>query len=101
MDIPPSVSGREVTPRGVHLHPFGYHDFCMQDADYWCDLLVSMGTSWVVALTESDAFTTSGAAEALLEAGIIPIVRFGYQSTPGMAGPLKSCTDGKSRSSKP
>jgi hypothetical protein len=79
MDIPSSVSGREVTPRGVHLHPFGYHDFWMQEADYWCDLLVRMGISWVLAISESDNLLLSGAAEALLEAGIIPIVRFAYE----------------------
>jgi hypothetical protein len=79
VEIPSVVSGRPVTPRGVHLHPFGYYDFCMQVADYWCDLLVSMGISWVLALSEGDSLFLSGAAEALLEAGVIPIVRFGYQ----------------------
>jgi hypothetical protein len=51
----------------------------MQEADYWCDLLVSMGMSWVVALSEGDSLFLSGAAESLLEAGVIPIVRFSYQ----------------------
>ena len=78
MIIPKSVSGRPVTNRGVHLQPSGQHTDWMKRADYWIDLLVSMGMSWVTALSDSDALYTSGAAKALLEAGIIPIVRFAY-----------------------
>jgi len=77
--VPGKVSGRPVTNRGVHLLPFGFHDAWMADKDYWIKLLVDMGMSWVVALSESDALRISGAAEALLEAGVIPIVRFAYQ----------------------
>ena len=79
MKIPATVSGRPVTNRGVHLAPFGYHDEWVKDAAYWVDLLQSMGMSWVLALSESDALVKSGAAEALLEGGIIPIVRFAYK----------------------
>jgi hypothetical protein len=79
MNIPATVSGRRVTPRGVHLLPAGQHSAWMQEADYWIGLLVDMGMSWCVALSDSDAFYASGAAAALLEAGIIPIVRFAYK----------------------
>jgi len=76
--IPKTVSGRPVTNRGVHLQPSGQHTGWMKRADYWLDLLVSMNMSWVTVLTDSDAFYTSGAAKALLDAGIIPIVRFAH-----------------------
>jgi hypothetical protein len=79
MNIPATISGRPVTNRGVHLHPFGFHDFWMQRADYWVQLLVDMGMSWVVVLTEGDALYISGAAEALLQGGVVPIVRPHYQ----------------------
>jgi hypothetical protein len=79
MNIPGEVSGRPVTNRGVHLHPFGYHDYWMERADYWIGLLQSMHMSWVLALSEGDALYISGAAEALLDGGIIPIVRPHYQ----------------------
>jgi hypothetical protein len=79
MNIPDYVSGRRVTNRGVHLHPFGFHNEWMEEADYWVGLLQSMHMSWVLALSDSDALYISGAAEALLEGGIIPIVRFKYQ----------------------
>ena len=83
MLIPEKVSGRVVTNRGVHLQPHGYpkgsddaHPGWMQRADYWVGLLQSMHMSWCVILSESDAVLTSGACEALLDGGIIPIVRF-------------------------
>lgn len=79
MIVPDNVSGRRVTRRGVHLLPFGFHGAWMQKADYWLQLLVDMDMSWVVVLSESDAFRKSGAAKALLDAGVIPIVRFSYQ----------------------
>ena len=79
MLIPKSISGRLVTKRGVHLQPSGQHTAWMKRADDWIRLLVEMGMSWVVVLTDSDAFFTSGAAKALLDAGIIPIVRFAYR----------------------
>lgn len=79
MDIPRVVSGRRVTPRGVHLHPGGHHNEWLEQADYWIGLMVEMGVSWVTAIAASDNFRVSGAAEALLAAGIIPIVRFLYQ----------------------
>jgi hypothetical protein len=78
MIIPHTISGRKVGRRGVHLHPFGYHPW-MQKADYWIQLMVDMGMSWVVVKSDSDGFRKSGAAKALLDAGIIPIVRFSYQ----------------------
>lgn len=77
--IPTEVSDRQVTPRGVHLHPGGTHNAWMPQADYWLGLLVEMHISWVLAISASDNFRVSGAAEALLQAGIIPIVRFLYQ----------------------
>jgi len=75
---PDTVSDRPVTNRGVHLGPSGYQPW-METADYWLDLLVSMGMSWVVLYSASDACIQSGAVEALLEAGVIPIIRFTYQ----------------------
>jgi len=78
MIVPESVSGRPVTNRGVHLQPSGQHTAWMKRADYWIKLLVDMNMSWVTVLSDSDAFLTSGAAKALLDAGIIPIVRFAY-----------------------
>ncbi len=79
MEIPRAVSDRAVTRRGVHLQPSGQHTGWMVNSDYWLGLLVDMGMSWVTALSDSDAILTSGAAEALLDAGIIPIVRMAYQ----------------------
>ena len=79
MEIPAAVSGRPVTPRGVHLHPNGLHDYWVQNAAYWQDLLAGMGISWCVALTASDNLRISGGAEALLEAGVVPIVRPDYE----------------------
>lgn len=79
MRIPKQVSGRIVTNRGAHLHPFGFHNEWMKNLAYWVELLQKMHMSWVVALSEDDAILISGAAEALLDAGIIPIVRFSYQ----------------------
>jgi hypothetical protein len=77
--IPTTVSGRKVTNRGVHLQAFGFHDAWMPRADYWTSLMADMGMSWCLVLSESDALRISGAADALLGAGIIPIVRFSYQ----------------------
>lgn len=65
--------------RGVHLLPFGQHTGWMEKADYWIGLLVSMHMDWCMVLSDSDAFYTSGAAKALLDAGITPIVRFSYE----------------------
>jgi hypothetical protein len=78
MEIPRLVSGRPVTRRGVHLQPSGQHTGWMVNRDYWLGLLVDMGMSWVTALSDSDAILTSGAAKALLDAGIIPIIRFAH-----------------------
>ena len=80
LDIPLEVSGRRVTNRGVHLQPHGFHGPLMEDLEYWVELLVSMGMSWVVILTESDSVlhnygTDTTPIEVLLEAGIIPIIR--------------------------
>ena len=89
MEIPETVSGRRVTNRGVHLQPSGQHTGWMDNVDYWCGLLQSMQMSWCVALSDSDAILTSGAAEALLNAGVIPIVRFAYQFPgPWVHGPV-------------
>jgi len=76
--VPQVVSGRPVTNRGVHLQPSGQHTDWIRRADYWLDLLVSMNMSWVTVLSDSDAILTSGAAKALLDAGIIPIIRLAH-----------------------
>lgn len=79
MQIPTEIAGRPITPRGVHLHPGGHHNDWLRRREYWLSLLTEMHVSWVVAVSASDNFRISGAAEALLQAGIIPIVRFLYQ----------------------
>ncbi|MFN2290092.1 MAG: hypothetical protein ACK2UC_02760 [Anaerolineae bacterium] len=80
LDIPEVVSGRRVTNRGVHLHPFGFHGDWLRDAPYWVDLLVNMDMSWVVIITDGDSVrqtygTKKTPLEVLLEAGVIPIIR--------------------------
>jgi len=80
LDIPLEVSGRRVTNRGVHLQPHGFHGPLMRKFQYWVDLLVSMGMSWVVILSESDSVlhnygTDTTPIKVLLDAGIIPIIR--------------------------
>lgn len=82
--VPSEVSGRPVTPRGVHLVPFGFHDAWLPRADYWIDLLLSMHLSWVLVISEGDAVTKPQPAvggrsvvQLFLDNGIIPIVRFG------------------------
>lgn len=76
MNIPKTVSGRAVTPRGMHLHPNGLHGYV--NDDYWFQMAIDMGMSWCVALTADDNFRISGAAEKWLQAGVIPIVRPSY-----------------------
>lgn len=78
MRIPTTVSGRKVSNRGVHLAPHGFPAWVSQ-ADRWVSLLQDMHMSWCVLLSESDAVLKSGAAQALLDGGIIPIVRFAYK----------------------
>jgi hypothetical protein len=73
------VSGRAVTNRGVHGPPTGHHTGWMPRADYWVGLLQSMRVSWMTLLSDSDAVVAEGAAEALLEGGVIPVVRCAYQ----------------------
>jgi hypothetical protein len=80
LDIPATVSGRRVTNRGVHLHPFGFHGDWLRDAPYWVDLLRAMDMSWVVIITDGDSVrqtygTKKSPLEVLLDAGIIPIIR--------------------------
>jgi hypothetical protein len=80
LEIPAEVNGRPVTNRGVHLQPFGFHGDWINQASYWTDLLVSMGISWVVIITDSDSVRQTyhgpkSPIEVLLEAGIIPIIR--------------------------
>jgi len=79
MQIPAAVSGRAVSVRGIHGPAFGYHGAMMDSIGYWQKLLADMGMSWYVVLSAGDAVLTSGFAEALLDAGVIPIVRFAYQ----------------------
>jgi hypothetical protein len=79
LGIPAKVSGRPVSNRGVHLQPFGFHGTWLEKGPYWIDLLKSMGMSWVVLLTESDSVLEdrqgTSPLKALLDAGIIPIIR--------------------------
>ena len=82
LSIPDQVSGRPITNRGVHLQPFGHHGFWLQQEakdSYWTNLLKSMGISWVVLLTDSDAVRQThhglNPLKTLLDAGIIPIIR--------------------------
>jgi hypothetical protein len=79
LEFPDQVSGRVVTNRGVHLQPFGHHGDWLDKASYWVDLLVSMGMSWVVLLTDSDSVRQThhglNPLKVLLDAGIIPIIR--------------------------
>jgi hypothetical protein len=79
LDIPAQVSGRQVTNRGVHLQPFGFHGTLLDNAAYWVELLVSMGMSWVVLITEGDSVLEqrhgTNPLKLLLDAGIIPIIR--------------------------
>jgi hypothetical protein len=79
LDIPRTVSGRLVTNRGVHLQPFGHHSDWLGNAAYWVDLLVSMGMSWVVLITDGDAVRQTHCGlnplKVLLDAGVIPIIR--------------------------
>ena len=91
LDIPATVSGRTVSNRGVHLLPAAYHGTWMREAGYWVDLLVSMGMSWVVIITdgdsvheqcETDRYGRISPLELLLENGIIPIVRDGTTPFP-------------------
>ena len=79
MNIPQEVSGRPVTNRGVHLLPFGFHETWLARADYWIELMQSMYMSWCLIISESDSALISGACKALLDGGIIPIVRFAYE----------------------
>jgi len=65
--------------RGVHLQAFGQWTDAMGWADEWLGLLSSMRMKRCVALSDSDAFYASGAAEELLRIGLDPIVRFAYQ----------------------
>ena len=83
MMIPDTVSGHKVTKRGVHLSPSGHHGFWLENADYWVELMQSMGISWALTLSDSDGaiikHTCAGnrsAVQVLLDGGIIPVVRF-------------------------
>jgi hypothetical protein len=79
LDLPATVSGRPVTNRGVHLQPFGFHGTWLDEASYWTDLMIDMGMSWVVLLVEGDSILEDRQGitplRALLDAGIIPIIR--------------------------
>ena len=86
--IPDKVSGRDVTIRGVHMLPFGYHDVWMRRErgdiekpvrQEWLDWLSGMGMSWVILMNDGDSVLQvidgKTPVEALLEIGIIPIIR--------------------------
>lgn len=81
MQPPAEVNGYPITARGVHLQPNGLHNFWMEDErrDTILAKMRQAGISWVLALSESDNLVLSGAAEALLQHGIIPIIRLNYQ----------------------
>jgi len=64
--------------RGVHLQAFGQWTDAMGWADEWLGLLSSMRMQRCVALSDTDAFYSSGAAEELLRIGVDPVVRFAY-----------------------
>ena len=55
LDVPKAVSGRPITNRGVHIQPFGHHGDWLNKAPYWADLMVSMGMSWVILITDGDS----------------------------------------------
>jgi len=87
--VPEYVSGRKVTKRGVHLHPTGHHGYWLEDPDYWTGKMVSMDISWAVCLTDSDGamvkYPKAGnrsAIQVLLDAGIIPVIRFAPSNLP-------------------
>ena len=96
MNLPATVSGRPVSNRGVHLAPFGFHAYwCEPKAarSYWLELMQSMGMSWCVLITDSDScleeFGGKPVVQWLLEAGIIPIVRWQAAiDTPFTGGPV-------------
>ena len=83
MQIPTEVSGRPVTNRGVHLLPGQYHTFWCYEKEtreYWLNLMVEMGLSWVVIITGGDSVLEKmddglSPYEHLILRGIIPIVR--------------------------
>ncbi len=58
--------------RGVHLQPFGYHNYWLPRADYWTSLMQSMGIE--VVLMYSAGFVEA-ALRVLLDAGIQPVLR--------------------------
>lgn len=83
MNLPATVSGRQVTNRGVHAQPFGFHGFWLPKADWWIGLMKSMHLSWLVVCAEGDSVTKAqpdlggrSVAQALLDGGIIPVVRY-------------------------
>lgn len=86
MNFPPVVSNREVTRRGVHLHPFPHHAYWCGDPERRATILQKlqdMGISWVVILTPPgpdtgafEKFDDKTPVEWLLDAGIIPILRY-------------------------
>jgi hypothetical protein len=85
--IPPVVSGRPVTNRGVHLQPFAFHGDWTNAAEYWTLLLQSMYMSWVIIINDGDSVRQKysrdkSPLEFLLDAGIIPIIR-DSPKTPG------------------
>jgi hypothetical protein len=77
--LPDEVAGRKINTRGVHLLPFGHHTHWMQRADYWVNLLLDMGISWVVIITEGDSVLQEVNGESpislFLRNGIIPLIR--------------------------
>jgi hypothetical protein len=85
--LPPTVSGRYITNRGVHLLPFAHHGFWMGKVWEWMDLLISMDISWVVIINDGDSVLQEVTVQvpggtrrispirALLEAGVIPLIR--------------------------
>jgi hypothetical protein len=86
--VPDKLSGRDITNRGVHMLPFGFHTIWMRKdpggiqkptRDFWLSELKEMSMSWVVIINDGDSVIQEidgiTPIEALLDAGVIPIIR--------------------------
>lgn len=86
--VPSQISGRDVTNRGVHWLPFGFHYVWMRTKEDgikkpmrkdWEEFLVAMNMSWVVLITTGDSVVQvidgKTPVEMLLDIGVIPIIR--------------------------
>jgi len=80
--IPKTFQGRPVTHWGVHGPPWGQWGFFMGEIDTWIRRLHETHITWILALSDDDSFVKQGAAKALLDGGILPIVRFNPSNLP-------------------